>query len=424
MNIIFFEDPEFANFCPLSLSHPVYTLLCGTSKIYEKWVKVLKPRSYSFLTRPYLSALLARETGRTANTIPTGDIIFINGRFAPAGNSLAAIRKLNPGEAAVSEGVLLAFRLAVRGKISFKNALLSLYEDESYKRIRSLFKTKNVDGKVFSHLWDLVDGNAELIAAEFPEIIRTMTASGKVDPGAVLIKKGSIAVFPGAVVGSQVTIDATEGPVILDSGVIVDPLTYIKGPAYIGRGCRLVGGKIREGCSFGPTCRVGGEVEESIMLGYDNKYHEGFLGHSYLGEWVNLGAMTTNSDLKNNYGKIEVMLHDKPTDTGRLKVGCFIGDHTKTGIGTLLNTGITIGFSCNLYGGSLFAEKSIKSFSWGTPGNLVEYRVDKAMETALSSMKRRNIMFDNEHQELFEVLHRSSGWRQVKRKAGNRGSRS
>ncbi len=119
--------------------------------------------------------------------------------------------------------------------------------------------------------------------------------------------------------------------------------------------------------------------------------------------------MTTNSDLKNNYTEIAVNVNGNPVETGRIKIGCFIGDHTKTGIGTLLNTGISIGFSCNLYGGALFTDKSIMSFSWGTPGNLVEYKLEKALQTAASSMRRRNVEFGPLHERLFSDVFGLSG---------------
>ncbi len=409
MNIAFFEDPKYVNFEPISLSHPVYMLLYGTSKIYEKWVKALKPKKYTFLARPYLGEVLEAETGIRHNVIPEGDILFINGRFIPSAESVAILRKLNFGESAIVDNELLAFRLAKGEQPTFEKHLLTMYENESYDKVRRPLKIRRTKTSVINHLWEMIDGNGEMITAEFPEIKRKLKSQGKIDAKASIINKGSVVIFPGAKISPQVTIDASDGPVIISGGVVIEPLTYIKGPCYIGPDCRVVGGKIREGCSFGPVCRIGGEVEESIMLGYDNKYHEGFLGHAYLGEWVNLGAMTTNSDLKNNYTDISVMVNNEQVNTGRIKVGCFIGDHTKTGIGTLLNTGISIGFSCNLYGGGLFTEKVIKSFSWGTPGNLVEYRLDKALQTACSSMKRRQVQLKPAHEKLFGQIYKDSG---------------
>ena len=141
-------------------------------------------------------------------------------------------------------------------------------------------------------------------------------------------------------------------------------------------------------------------------MGYSNKGHEGFIGHSYLGEWINLGAMTTNSDLKNDYGEIKVSLNGRVINTGSMKIGCFIGDHTKTGIGTLLNTGLVVGFSNNLFGGALFSDKEIGHFKWGMPGNLTDYRLDKAMTVAKAVMNRRGIVFDEDQKALFELISR------------------
>jgi UDP-N-acetylglucosamine diphosphorylase/glucosamine-1-phosphate N-acetyltransferase len=424
MNLALFEDPLHENFEPISLSRPASMFLYGTSKIYEKWIQALKPKACYFLCRDYLAEVLTLETGLKHNIIPRGDNLFINGRFIPSADSLVALRKLNPGECALVDDELLAFRLIASRRLPFEKHLLRLHEPDSYNRVRSLFRKKKTKAAAINRLWDMIDNNGEMISAEFPEINRKLRVWGKVDPKATIIKKNSVVIMPGAVIGPQVTIDASKGPVIVDNNVIVEPLTYIKGPAYIGPGSRLVGGKIREGCSFGPTCRIGGEVEETIMLGYDNKYHDGFLGHAYLGEWINLGAMTTNSDLKNNYSEISVVVNDRPVGTGKIKVGCFVGDHTKTGIGTLLNTGISIGFSCNLFGGSLFTEKIIKSFSWGTPGNLVEYKVEKAVQTAADSMKRRNVEFTPSHEKLFNEIYKASGWSAPVRKARRSSSRS
>jgi len=162
-----------------------------------------------------------------------------------------------------------------------------------------------------------------------------------------------------AIVDGGVVLDSREGPIYIEPGVQVSNLTCLEGPAYVGRESRLAGGRITGGCSFGPQCRIGGEVQSTIVLGYSNKWHHGFLGHSYVGEWVNLGALTTNSDLKNNYSPVHVDLGDKSVDTGQIKVGSFIGDHVKTGIGTLLDTGASIGFGSNIFGGGLVERKYV-----------------------------------------------------------------
>ena len=162
----------------------------------------------------------------------------------------------------------------------------------------------------------------------------------------------------------------------------------------MGRDTQIVGGKIREGCSIGPVCRVGGEVEESIIHGYSNKYHDGFLGHAYVGEWVNLGALTTNSDLKNDYSTVEVKLNGQPIDTNDTKVGGFIGDHTKTSIGTLFNTGSIVGMMTNILGGSEILPKTIPSFCLFANGKAFKgFGLRKLLQTAETAMGRRKVTF-------------------------------
>ena len=213
----------------------------------------------------------------------------------------------------------------------------------------------------------------------------------------------------GAEIHPYVVIDTRNGPVIVDRGTEVHPFTRIEGPSYIGPNCTLLGAKIREGCSFGPVCRIGGEVEESIVQGYSNKYHDGFLGHAYVGEWVNLGALTTNSDLKNDYSTVQVYLKGKLVDTGELKVGSFIGDHTKTSIGTLLNTGTTIGIMCNIVGVGALPPKYVPPFSLFVNGKITKGLGFKALlETARTSMSRRKIELSAEEEHLLRAIYEAT----------------
>ena len=187
-------------------------------------------------------------------------------------------------------------------------------------------------------------------------------------------------------------IDCREGPVILSDGVTVQAHTSIHGPCFIGADTLLLEAKIREGCAIGPVCRVGGEVEESIIHGHANKYHTGFLGHAYVCEWVNLGGLTTNSDLKNDYSTVKVRVGGKEIDTGDMKVGAFIGDHTKTSIGTMLNTGSMIGIMCNLMVGASVLPKYIPSFAWYLQDRISKgLGLNYALDTARAAMGRRGV---------------------------------
>jgi UDP-N-acetylglucosamine diphosphorylase/glucosamine-1-phosphate N-acetyltransferase len=341
------------------------------------------------------------ETGKAVIDIPDGEFLAVNGRFLPSVDIIKNIGDLEGGEALVCDDFIVVYRGNNKNE-----DLLNLHSPEGYEKIRSSAKALNVDAEGFQYIWNLVEMNPRLIMEEFARF-RELAAKKESYPYDVsIIGQADIYIHDSVEIAPSVVIDASGGPVIIEEKTKIEPFSFIQGPCYIGPDCRIVGGRIRSGTSLGPTCRVGGEVEESIMLGYCNKYHEGFLGHAYLGEWVNLGALTTNSDLKNNYKEITADIGGENIQTGSIKVGSFIGDHTKTGIGTMLNTGINIGFSCNLYGAGLFPQKSIKSFSWGEPGNLQNYKLDKAIETAEISMGRRDIAFSQTHRKLFEDIHK------------------
>jgi UDP-N-acetylglucosamine diphosphorylase/glucosamine-1-phosphate N-acetyltransferase len=404
MTVIFFEDHLYGNFEPLSFSRPVYSLLCGTSKIYLKWLRALKSDGYGFLSRPRLSDIISLETGKKANVLPEGKILLINGRFIPSRELVREIEDLADREAIICDGVIVAFRGEPGKSVELKTCIENIHTRDGHDALLSLSKAGKVKAEGLHYLWDLINMNSRLIAAESGGFADRARPIDPARTGISLINPGELFVHESADIQPSVVIDASLGPVIVEENTKVEPFSYIQGPCYIGPDCRIVGGRIRSGSSFGPVCRVGGEVEESIMLGYCNKYHEGFLGHAYLGEWVNLGALTTNSDLKNNYKPISVEIAGKTVDSGSIKIGCFIGDHTKTGIGTMLNTGINIGFSCNLYGAGLFADKSIPSFSWGSPGNLQKYKLEKSIETAEISMARRNVKMLPAHKRLIEDI--------------------
>jgi UDP-N-acetylglucosamine diphosphorylase/glucosamine-1-phosphate N-acetyltransferase len=180
-----------------------------------------------------------------------------------------------------------------------------------------------------------------------------------------------------------------DGPVYVGNNVTIRGYSTIRGPCSIADGSVLDGAKLTHS-SIGPRCRLSGEIEQTIFQGYANKQHEGFLGHSFIGEWVNLGAGTTNSDLKNNYKEVKVHQAGKSRATGSLKVGCFVGDHTKTGIGTLINTGSLFGSFCNLLGGKV-SPAYLPAFVWDTGTRYSEYRIDNALETARVVMERRGV---------------------------------
>jgi UDP-N-acetylglucosamine diphosphorylase/glucosamine-1-phosphate N-acetyltransferase len=204
----------------------------------------------------------------------------------------------------------------------------------------------------------------------------------------------------------MVVADTTRGPVVIDHDALVTAFTRLEGPCYVGPHTQVQGAKIRAGTTLGPHCRIGGEVEASIVHGFSNKYHDGFLGHSYVGEWVNLGAGTHNSDLRNDYGEVTVTVAGRRIATGRTKVGCFLGDHTKTGLGTLINTGTNVGVCCNLLPAGRLAPKYVPSFATWWNGSLCEnFEWGRLLETAHAVMQRRGCALTDAHAALFRHIY-------------------
>jgi UDP-N-acetylglucosamine diphosphorylase/glucosamine-1-phosphate N-acetyltransferase len=216
-------------------------------------------------------------------------------------------------------------------------------------------------------------------------------------------KRKNLFIARDAHVHKQVFLDVTDGPVYIDQGAVIRPFTTVVGPSYIGPGSIMDRAKVTKS-TIGPHCRIGGEVESCIFQGYSNKYHEGFIGHSVVGAWVNLGALSTNSDLKNNYGPVRIHVGNREFDTGLVKLGCFIGDHTKLGIGTLIPTGAVIGSFVNFARGGMMP-RFVPDFTWMGVGKDVDYRLAEAIDTARLVMKRRNVKMSPKYERSIQDFH-------------------
>lgn len=253
-----------------------------------------------------------------------------------------------------------------------------------------------VPGATLETIWGLVDDNARRIAADVPLFHPHDNAF--LPPQVERLGTHPVSVGEDVALEPGVVLDARKGPIRIDDGGGLAAHTVLRGPAYVGRESQLLGGVFSE-ISAGPRCKLRGEVEASVVLGFSNKAHDGYLGHAYVGRWVNLGALTTNSDLKNNYGPVRIGGRDGEIDTGLLKFGCLLGDHVKTGIGTLLNTGTVVGPGANLFGPRM-PPKYVPPFAWGAEGTGGSYRFQDFVETAARVMERRE-------QELDEGMRRT-----------------
>jgi UDP-N-acetylglucosamine diphosphorylase/glucosamine-1-phosphate N-acetyltransferase len=243
--------------------------------------------------------------------------------------------------------------------------------------------TTELAGEVLDRPWNLVSGTPDRVLKDVDQLF----GDDHHPPGVVRIGKGRLSLGTQAEVEPGVVVDTRHGPVRLEEGVRVEGPARLVGPLWVGRGSMVAGGHVASS-SLGPMCRVRGELVCSVFTGWDNKAHDGFLGHAMLGRWVNLGAGTTNSNLKNTYGTVRVWTPDGERDSKLVKVGCFLGDHVKVGVGTILNTGTVVGAGSNVFG-KVMPPTVIPPFAWGAGDDLQEYRFEPFIRVAEAAMARR-----------------------------------
>ncbi|MEJ5262261.1 MAG: GlmU family protein [Ignavibacterium sp.] len=404
MQICIFEDLEFSNLEPLVFNRPVYDLLCGTSTLKEKILRSYGNVSYSLHTRPYLKALVEYQNpGIPVNRIDDNYCLFLNGRIIAPSN-LSEILPLIETEdkVYVNEETVVAAYLSgerLKKRKSFLNDLFSITDFEGVP-------IKIIDIKCAKYIWDLMNLNGNLIKDEAEFFINDSRNNyvNILPPSVHTIKPENIFIGKNANVKPGVVLDASNGPIIIDEDVEIFPNAVIEGPSYIGKGSKIKScATIYENVTIGKICKIGGEVEQSVFMPYSNKQHSGFIGHAYIGSWVNLGADTNNSDLKNNYSPVKATIGGQEIETGLQFLGLMMGDHSKSAINTMFNTGTVVGFSCNIFGAG-FPDKYIPSFSWGGAEKMITYDLKKSMETAKVVMARRKVEFTKADEEVFKTV--------------------
>jgi UDP-N-acetylglucosamine diphosphorylase/glucosamine-1-phosphate N-acetyltransferase len=423
MRLVLFDraTEKRLNFSPLALSRPIWALRCGMTSLAEKLIARFAASDVACFVPDYMAAHWRNRSGghpvNEAGSLAGDDLLLVDGRVKAADCPVAA---QGPSQVWLdADGEVLVARIA--------RADLGRLDATSLETLLASAKKGLTAGTeavaTWNYTWDLVLANPQQIIDDF-RVAGRQGVEGKVEePHAVRGSRGDVYIAPGAVVHPMVVIDAENGPVYLDEGVQVHPFTRIEGPCYVGKKSILLGTKCREGNSIGPMCRVGGEVEESIIQGHSNKYHDGFLGHAYVGEWVNLGALTTNSDLKNDYSTVSLTLDGHtPIDTGSTKVGALIGDHTKTSIGCLMNTGANVGAMCVIAATGHLLPKFLPSFSWFLEGVVTKGFGKKALyQTARIAMGRRKCEWTEAEEAMWnEVFNLTAGPRGEAVKKGRR----
>lgn len=400
-NIILFEDSHYETLLPLVYTRPVCDLRCGILSLKEKVQLHFLEATIGLYCRDYLASVQQRAfPDSKINNRPTQKTIFYNAGLLPDSETLQTIRNTKQDCIYTVHGRIAAALLSPNAiqQITFQAHGIPDFSTVTIPH-------KEISAQILTYPWEFIQKNGSEIKTDYNFLTgRTPQSSIPHLPGVHIIKEEMVHIGNDVNIKPGVVIDAERGPVYIDDGVTIMPQATIVGPAYIGKNSTVkIGAKIYENTTIGPVCKIGGEIEGCIIQGYSNKQHEGFLGHAYLGAWVNLGADTNNSDLKNNYSSVVVTLNGKDYNSGSQFMGLIAGDHVKTGINTMLNTGTVIGVAANIFGAD-FPPKYIPSFSWGGAAELTTYRFDKALETARIVQHRRGIPLTREDELLLHHI--------------------
>jgi UDP-N-acetylglucosamine diphosphorylase/glucosamine-1-phosphate N-acetyltransferase len=403
---------------PFSLMHPSWEIRCGAFRLWEKIEKLFSQSAIpiTFHGRNLIARSFAERYQEVdlPSSLPdsTSSCLILHGS-ALWNYAQAAILK-----EAITEITVDNPQTAIQ--FFAQSTPVATYVPEGYivdtssvstieKFIHSLddnAKSLQIDVPIISFLWDAIAHNATAIE---DDVILLKSSFSKLSTGTsqLYFHEGVHGTYIGenVTIGAGSVLDSSEGTIILGNNVRIMPQSTILGPCFIGHNSIIkVASKIYGETSIGEHCKVGGEVENSIFQSYSNKQHDGFVGHSFISEWVNLGADTNTSDLKNNYGNIRVQFPHQTINTNRMMLGCLCGDHTKTSINTMLNTGTTCGVFANIFTNG-FPDKFIPSFSWGGHKEASHFRLDDALDLAARVMQRRNRFLTESEKELIFALH-------------------
>ena len=384
MNLILFDDPGIrTNLLPFTFTRPVADIRIGIITIREKWEKYLNCSSSS-LTIDYLQKKYSTAAG--------SENLLINGALCPDEKLVNVIKNLTVGETLVSGEFILA---AKSNSASFPSKEKAISYLESFTLIDQPWK-------IFQH-------NAAQIKSDFALITHGRKSAGIQDKHTIVYGAENIFVEEGVDIKAAV-LNAESGPIYLGKNSVVQEGSLIKGSFALCEGSTVnMGAKMRGDSTIGPHCKVGGEISNSVLFGFSNKGHDGFLGNSVLGEWCNLGADTNTSNLKNNYDQVKLWSYAKRgfVSTGQQFCGLMMGDHSKCGINTMFNTGTVVGVSANVFGDG-YPRNFIHSFSWGGSTGFVPYQLNKVFETAERVMSRRHVELTDIDKEILKHIFEST----------------
>ncbi|WP_442266753.1 GlmU family protein [Tenacibaculum sp. ZS6-P6] len=389
MNYILFDGDVRTSLLPFTYTRPVADIRVGILTIREKWEKYLGLTTTT-ITEEYLEDKYPM--------VEMEENIMLNASFLPTSELVDMVKKLKKNEAIFKgEDVIAFYSVIEQEEVDFNNYTQIEFEENIIK---------------INNTWDIFSNNDVAIRQDF-ELLTEGRESQPIPDTVQCIGKENIFIEEGAKL-TFATLNATTGPIYIGKNAEIMEGVMVRGALAMCENSVLkLGAKIYGATTLGPSCKVGGEVNNSVFFGNSNKGHDGYLGNSVLGEWCNLGADTNNSNLKNNYAEVRLWNYEtgRFAKTGLQFCGLIMGDHSKCGINTMFNTGTVVGVSANIFG-SGFPRNFIPSFSWGGASGFTEYKMSKVSEVAEVVMKRRNVVYDEqEHKILSTVFEQSKQYR-------------
>ncbi len=411
MRILFFEDSLTENLNPVALLRPVFELICGRDSLRRRIQRWFPTAEFGAWVRSWLADAYSEQQPEffvnDSAWLKRGPVLLINGRWLPE-------RRLTPLDFVSHQAGFIDGQLA--WLLCEGEELHELLQGDVHTSLTHFASTQRIvdtNGQFVKYPWDLVNQNSSQLIRDFTD--EGVSHRPVLEHVQILGDPSDVYISSQATLDPYVVIDTRSGPVSIDRDVQVQSFTRIEGPCHVGRGSQIFRALIRKGTTIGENCRVGGEVEESILHAFVNKYHEGFLGHSYVCPWVNIGAMSSTSDLKNDYSTVKVPLQGHLIDSGITKVGSFIGDHSKIAIDSMFNTGSSIGIVSMVLPGGRLLPRHVPSFCSVMWGDLsLQWPLETAIETARVVMNRRGqLLTPNAERLLRIVFERTESERQT-----------
>jgi UDP-N-acetylglucosamine diphosphorylase / glucose-1-phosphate thymidylyltransferase / UDP-N-acetylgalactosamine diphosphorylase / glucosamine-1-phosphate N-acetyltransferase / galactosamine-1-phosphate N-acetyltransferase len=379
-----YDDARARAFAPFALTRPAGELRAGAELVRRRWELALGTSAEGHLTAPHLADFEELDAPpAAAEPLPAGSIV-ANSRC------VVALDPLADGASSAARVWTCCGRVAA---VRLGRELDAAALDDGNRPLETVdagtSPVAEVDGRWTDEIWDYVRDLGAQLGEDIARLGPRLASAGLSAGGAVVVGEHPVYVEPRATVEPYVVFDTSAGPILVREGASVQAFTRVIGPCFIGEGATVAVDRIG-GSSIGERSRIHGEMSATIVLGHSNKAHDGFVGHSYLGRWVNLGAGTITSNLKNTYGTVALWTPGGTRDTGLQFLGSLVGDHAKTGIGTRLTTGTVLGAGANVYGSSM-PSKAVPPFAWGEGAPYASYRLDKFLQVVERAMARRQV---------------------------------